>query len=69
MSANEKELEQFLKVLVLFLVMYVRMEKRLITHKTHSVIPDTDLHQKLGIMKRRVSTPRAKTIHSQWSSL
>lgn len=51
MLANEKELEQFLKILVLFRNVCAHGE-RLITHKTHSVIPDTDLHQKLGIMKK-----------------
>lgn len=49
--ANEKELEQFLKILVLFRNVCAHGE-RLLTHRTHSVIPDTNLHRKLGIAKK-----------------
>lgn len=49
--ANEKELEQFLKVLVLFRNVCAHGE-RLLAHRTHSVIPDTNLHRKLGIGKK-----------------
>ena len=49
--ANEKKLEQFLKVLVLFRNVCAHGE-RLLTHTTHSVIPDTNLHRKLGIKKK-----------------
>lgn len=48
--ANEKELEQYLKVLVLYRNVCVHNEC-LFSHKVYSEIPDTLLHKKLGIQK------------------
>ena len=43
---NERELEQFLKVLVLY-----AHNERLFSHRIYSEIPDTTLHKKLCIPK------------------
>lgn len=48
--ANEKELEQYLKVLVLYRNVCAHNEC-LFSYKVHSEIPDTALHKKLGIQK------------------
>ena len=45
---NERELEQYLKVLVLYRNICAHNE-RLFSHKVYSEIPNTILHQKLGI--------------------
>lgn len=45
---NERELEQYLKVLVLYRNIGAHNE-RLFSHKVYSEIPNTILHQKLGI--------------------
>ena len=45
---NERELEQYLKVLVLYRDVCAYNE-RLFSHKVYSEIPNTVLHQKLGI--------------------
>lgn len=45
---NERELEQYLKVLVLYRNVCAHNE-RLFSHKVYSEIPNTVLHQKLGI--------------------
>lgn len=47
---NEKELEQYLKVLVLYRNVCAHNE-RLFSHKVYSEIPDTILHEKLNISK------------------
>lgn len=47
---NEKELEQYLKVLVLYRNTCAHNE-RLFSYKVYSEIPDTNLHRKLGIPK------------------
>ncbi len=47
---NEKELEQYLKVLVLYRNVCAHNEC-LFSHKVYSEIPDTKLHKKLGIQK------------------
>lgn len=47
---NEKELEQYLKFLVLYRNVCAHNE-RLFSHKVYSEIPDTVLHKKLGIPK------------------
>lgn len=47
---NEKELEQYLKVLVMFRNMCAHNE-RLFSSQAHSEIPNTILHSKLGIPK------------------
>lgn len=47
---NEKELEQYLKVLVMFRNMCAHNE-RLFSSYAHSEIPNTILHSKLGIPK------------------
>ncbi len=47
---NEKELEQYLKVLVLYRNICAHNE-RLFSHKVYSEIPNTILHQKLRIAK------------------
>lgn len=48
---NERELEQFLKVLVLYRNVCAHNE-RIFSHKVYSEIPDTALHQKLNITKK-----------------
>jgi abortive infection bacteriophage resistance protein len=45
---NERELEQYMKVLVLYRNVCAHNE-RLFSHKVYSEIPNTDLHQKLSI--------------------
>jgi abortive infection bacteriophage resistance protein len=45
---NERELEQYMKVLVLYRNVCAHNE-RLFSHKVYSEIPNTALHQKLGI--------------------
>lgn len=47
---NDRELEQYLKVLVLYRNVCAHNE-RLYSHKVYSEIPDTALHIKLGISK------------------
>lgn len=47
---NDRELEQYLKVLVLYRNVCAHNE-RLYSHKVYSEIPDTPLHSKLGITK------------------
>lgn len=47
---NDRELEQYLKVLVLYRNVCAHNE-RLYSHKVYSEIPDTRLHSKLGISK------------------
>ena len=47
---NERQLEQYLKVLVLYRNVCAHNE-RLFSHKVYSEIPDTILHQKLAIPK------------------
>ena len=47
---TDKELEQFLKVLVLYRNVCAHNE-RIFSHKVYSEIPDTLLHSKLGIPK------------------
>ena len=48
---NERELEQYLKVLVLYRNVCAHNE-RLFSHKVYSEIPNTVLHQKLGIAQK-----------------
>ena len=48
--ANERQLEQYLKVLVLYRNVCAHNE-RLFSHKVYSEVPDTILHQKLAIPK------------------
>lgn len=45
---NERELEQYLKVLVLYRNVCAH-DERLFSHKVYSEIPNTSLHRKLGI--------------------
>jgi abortive infection bacteriophage resistance protein len=47
-KVNERELEQYMKVLVLYRNVCAHNE-RLFSHKVYSEIPNTVLHQKLGI--------------------
>ena len=47
---NERQLEQYLKVLVLYRNVCAHNE-RLFSHKVYSEVPDTILHQKLAIPK------------------
>lgn len=49
-NVNERELEQYLKVLVLYRNVCAHNE-RLFSHKVYSEIPNTKLHQKLNIPK------------------
>ena len=48
--ANERSLGQYLKVLVLYRNACAHNE-RLFSHKVYSEIPDTPLHEKLGILR------------------
>ena len=48
---NERQLEQYLKVLVLYRNVCAHNE-RLFSHKVYSEVPDTILHQKLACKSR-----------------